>query len=303
MPLLVPLSPESHVRGTVFEAWGCAPPTRTSDGRRIRRRIDDVRPLPNPIDSYVRSTESRKYAKHAGELVDANLVITLNFNTDVNLVDLVRRAPVALWMMRPAVVIKLSNPRVTCLLFASGKALLVGVRSEAHGLLAAWHAALFLRQLRVPDAAVHDFVVRNVTSTAYVGGLVNLLRLSRHPGPLHDADFASNVFPGVYMRQKAQSHNITVAVFYSGKCNVTGCLTARQTEREFNMVLPRIRYFRVFDPIQQKLLLKRGADDRKEQRLRGAEREMEEQAMKRNERELQKQARRVLQKHTKAKKS
>ena len=170
MPLLVPLSPESHVRGTVFEAWGCAPPTRTSDGRRIRRRIDDVRPLPNPIDSYVRSTESRKYAKHAGELVDANLVITLNFNTDVNLVDLVRRAPVALWMMRPAVVIKLSNPRVTCLLFASGKALLVGVRSEAHGLLAAWHAALFLRQLRVPDAAVHDFVVRNVTSTAYVGG-------------------------------------------------------------------------------------------------------------------------------------
>jgi TATA-box binding protein (TBP) (component of TFIID and TFIIIB) len=258
------------VQGTVFESWA-TPRTHDSSGRRIRRRIDNVEPLPMPIESYPRSTESRKHAVAEGELIDANLVVTLEFQAAEPMDDLVKRAPACLWAMRPAVVMRLSYPRVTCLVFASGKALLVGVRSFAHGLLAAWHAALFLRQIGIRDATVDNFVVRNVTSTTFVGAHVDILKFAENPGPDHDVSLEGDVFPGAVARSKNLGCHITITTFVSGKINVTGSLRASQTEKAINAILARILHYRVFELVLQQLLEVHAAEDRKNRRQRGRE--------------------------------
>ena len=197
------------------------------------------------------------------------MVLTFNFGANVSMHELARRAPLATWFMRPAVVSKLSNPRTTCLIFASGKALVVGVKSAQQGLLAAWHVAFMLRECGVAGAAVYDFNARNVTSTMYMGAVIDIMKLEGNPGPLHYGDLESDLFPGIYLKPLDKSVHITVACFTSGHVNVTGALNAAQTEKQFNSVAPYIRDALVFDPEEQARVTKRIQQHRTELRLRG----------------------------------
>jgi TATA-box binding protein (TBP) (component of TFIID and TFIIIB) len=236
-----------------------------------RRRIDDVPPLPRPAHTYPRETETRKYATEANKLVDANMVITFNFGTKISTLDLVAKAPLSMWLMSSSVLTKLANPKTTCLIFASGKGLIVGVKSLQHGLLAAWQVVCVVRGCGVRDAAVHGFHARNVTSTAMMDGFVDIMLLERNPGMLHFADLENHIFPGIYLKSVDKKVNITVAVFVSGKVNVTGAKSATQTEHHINAVIRYIRACLVTGAAEKKELEARAQALRKEKHRRAEE--------------------------------
>ena len=232
--------------------------------------VDDVPPLEWDEAFAQKEQETRKYAVKANELVDANLVITFNFGTKISTKALVRKAPLSTSQMSSSVITKLAEPKTTCLIFASGKGLIVGVKSVQHGLLAAWQVVRMVRECGIQGAAVNGLRVRNVTSTAKMEGSVDIMKLEKNPGLLHWADLQSNIFPGLYLKPLNKKIHITVAVFVSGKVNVTGAQDASQTEEQLNAVIRYIRDCVVTDPSLRKELEGRMQADRRERHGRAA---------------------------------
>lgn len=238
------------------------------------RRIEDVPPLLKPRDSYPRETEARKYAAVPYELVDANLVLTFDFGIEIKRRDLLRRAPLCMGLTSSSIQTKLADPRVTCLIFASGKGLIVGVKSDMHGLYAAWLLVHMLRAAGLREAAVHGFEKRNVTSTTLMEGFIDLMRLEANPGPLHSAAYEAHVFPGVIMRHiDDRLRRIPMSVFKSGRINITGSRRLRETEVRLNEVLPIVLACVVTGAQEKKELEQRLQANRIERRSRKADEE------------------------------
>ena len=236
------------------------------------RRIEDVPPLPRPLHTYPRETEARKYAAKPYELVDANLVLTFDFGIEINRRELLRLAPLSMGQTSSSIQTKLANPRVTCLIFACGKGLIVGVKSDLHGLYAAWLLVHMLRATGLREASVYGFEKRNVTSTTLMEGFVDLMKLETTHSPEHSVDYEAHVFPGAIMRHvNGKFSKIPVSVFSSGRVNITGCRNLRETELHLNSMLPDILRCVVTGPQAQRALEQRLQSNRLERRLRESE--------------------------------
>ena len=233
--------------------------------------IYDVPPLPRPLESYRPEMETRKYATRANELVDSNLVITFNFGTKIVTQELLRRRQLAMSQMSSSVTLKLARPKTTCLMFASGKGLIVGVKSVQHGLLAAWQVVRIVIDAGFPRAAVHGLYVRNVTSTTFMGGYVDIMRLEQNPGEFHYGDLENHIFPGIYLKSHDERVHITVAVVISGKINITGARHVSQTEHVINSLIRYIRACLVTDEREKAALKARAQRIRQDRHRRAAE--------------------------------
>jgi len=140
-----------------------------------------------------------------------------------------------------AAVVRLRNPKTTCLFFGSGKAVCTGACSVAASFDgASVHTQLL--QMSGMDVKMLDFQIQNIVNVTDCGFALDLQKFCKKIEGI--VSYEPDLFPGLTYRVKTQSHYwIVFLIFQSGKCVITGAKKQEDAEQVWdqfyrNVVLP-----------------------------------------------------------------
>nr|XP_029119648.1 TATA-box-binding protein isoform X2 [Elaeis guineensis] len=188
--------------------------------------------------------QSMDLAKHPSGigLILQNIVSTVNLGCKLDLKMIALRARNAEYNPKrfAAVIMRIREPKTTALIFASGKLVCTGAKSEEQSKLAARKYARIVQKIGF-QAQFMDFKVQNVVASSDVKFPIRLERLSLH----HDAfcTFEPEIFPGLIYRMK--DPKIVLLIFASGKIVLTGAKSRDQLYRAFEQIYPVVVEYRV----------------------------------------------------------
>ena len=116
-----------------------------------------------------------------------------------------------------AAIMRIRNPKTTALIFASGKMVCTGAKTEALAREAARKYAKVIIKLGFP-AQFKDFKIQNMVGSCDVKFPIRLEGLAWSHG--HFAQYEPELFPGLIYRM--QMPKIVLLIFVSGKIVLTG---------------------------------------------------------------------------------
>ncbi|GJM84623.1 hypothetical protein PR202_ga00311 [Eleusine coracana subsp. coracana] len=142
-----------------------------------------------------------------------NIVSTVNLNCRLELQKIALRARNAEYNPKrfAAVIMRIREPKTTALVFASGKMVCTGAKSEEHSKL----------------AARKDFKIQNMVASCDVKFPIRLEGLAFSHGAF--SNYEPELFPGLIYRMKHPK--IVLLVFVSGKIVLTGTKMRRDIHR------------------------------------------------------------------------
>ncbi|KAJ4719856.1 TATA-box-binding protein [Melia azedarach] len=138
-----------------------------------------------------------------------------------------------------AVTMRIRDPKTTALIFASGKIVCTGAKSESAVKQAARKYARIVQKLGFP-VEFKDFKIQNIVGSCDVKFPIRLERLSAWHHMF--ARYEPEVFPGLIYRMR-QPH-VTMLIFISGKVVITGAKTKEQIYAGFDNIYPVLKQFR-----------------------------------------------------------
>ncbi|KAJ9152492.1 hypothetical protein P3X46_026053 [Hevea brasiliensis] len=117
-----------------------------------------------------------------------------------------------------AVIMRIKDPKTTALIFASGKMVCTGAKTEAQSKLAARKFARIIQKLGFP-AKFRDFRIQNIVASCDVQFTI---RLEKFACTSHGAfsTYEPELFPGLIYRMKQPK--LVLLIFVSGKVVITG---------------------------------------------------------------------------------
>jgi transcription initiation factor TFIID TATA-box-binding protein len=119
-----------------------------------------------------------------------------------------------------AVIMRISQPRATSLLFRSGKLIVTGAKTQHESLNAAKKFIAILQKVGCA-VALNDFKIQNITATLDLGFPIRLEGfLYSHAA---NSTYEPELFPGLVYRMT--SPKIVLLIFVSGKIVLTGAKT------------------------------------------------------------------------------
>ncbi|XP_065879250.1 TATA-box-binding protein 1-like [Euphorbia lathyris] len=138
-----------------------------------------------------------------------------------------------------AVIMRIREPRTTALIFASGKVVCTGAKSEDLSRLAARKFARIVHKLGF-SVKFKEFKIQNIVASCDVKFIIRLeqFALSEH------AIFTSyepELFPGLIYRMKEPQ--VVLLIFVSGKMVITGAKKREDTYKAFENIYPVLRNF------------------------------------------------------------
>lgn len=156
-----------------------------------------------------------------------NVVATFEMGTKINLQHLVMLCPFVQYTPKrfAAGVLRLRDPKTTCLVFASGKAVCTGATTEQFAQMASLKFVMLL-QRHGAQVAFQNFRIQNIVAAAHCNFRVDLNKLSDTVNGF--CSYEPALFPGLMYRVKvpatpgAKPNLVVFIVFQSGKCVVTG---------------------------------------------------------------------------------
>ncbi|BBH04274.1 TATA binding protein 2 [Prunus dulcis] len=116
-----------------------------------------------------------------------------------------------------AVIMRIREPKTTALIFASGKMVCTGAKSEQQSKLAARKYARIIQKLGFP-AQFKDFKIQNIVGSCDVKFPIRLEGLAYSHGAF--SSYEPELFPGLIYRMKQPK--IVLLIFVSGKIVLTG---------------------------------------------------------------------------------
>ncbi|XP_010552311.1 PREDICTED: TATA-box-binding protein 2 isoform X5 [Tarenaya hassleriana] len=116
-----------------------------------------------------------------------------------------------------AVIMRIREPKTTALIFASGKMVCTGAKSEHLSKLAARKYARIVQKLGFP-AKFKDFKIQNIVGSCDVKFPIRLEGLNYSHGAF--SSYEPELFPGLIYRMKQPK--IVLLIFVSGKIVITG---------------------------------------------------------------------------------
>ncbi|KAJ0697671.1 putative TATA-box binding protein [Helianthus annuus] len=116
-----------------------------------------------------------------------------------------------------AVIMRIREPKTTALIFASGKMVCTGAKSEQQSKLAARKYARIIQKLGFP-AKFKDFKIQNIVGSCDVKFPIRLEGLAYSHGAF--SSYEPELFPGLIYRMKQPK--IVLLIFVSGKIVLTG---------------------------------------------------------------------------------
>ncbi|XP_015062680.1 TATA-box-binding protein-like [Solanum pennellii] len=139
----------------------------------------------------------------------------------------------------PAVIMRIREPKTTALIFATGKIVCTGAKSENNSKLAARKYARIVQKLGYPGVKFKDFKIQNIVASCDVRFPIRLEGLA-----IAHSSFSSyepEIFPGLVYRMKKPK--IVLLVFASGKIVITGAKVRDDIYAAFDNIYPVLTQF------------------------------------------------------------
>lgn len=209
---------------TAGEASGSAPPL----------------PVVPAQDAHVDNQVDR--AIHPSGIVPTlqNIVSTVNLGCKLDLKSIALKARNAEYNPKrfAAVIMRIRDPKTTALIFASGKMVCTGAKSEELSRLAARKYAKIIQKLDFP-ATFKDFKIQNIVGSCDVRFPIRLEGLAFTHG--HYCSYEPELFPGLIYRML--DPKIVLLIFVSGKIVLTGAKERSQIYQAFENIYPVLTQF------------------------------------------------------------
>jgi transcription initiation factor TFIID TATA-box-binding protein len=148
-----------------------------------------------------------------------NIVSTANFKCELDLREIALRAKNAEYNPKrfAAVIMRIREPKTTALIFASGKMVCTGARSEEDSKKAARQYAKIIHKLGFP-VKFSEFKIQNIVGSCDVKFPIRLEGLANTHGAF--CSYEPEMFPGLIYRMAKPK--IVLLIFVSGKIVLTG---------------------------------------------------------------------------------
>ncbi|KAG8088352.1 hypothetical protein GUJ93_ZPchr0010g9108 [Zizania palustris] len=182
-------------------------------------------------------------AKHPSGIVPVlqNIVATVNLDCRLDLKQIALQARNAEYNPKrfAAVIMRIREPKTTALIFASGKMVCTGAKSEEHSKLASRKYARIIQKLGFP-AKFKDFKIQNIVGSCDVKFPIRLEGLAYSHGAF--SSYEPELFPGLIYRMKQPK--IVLLIFVSGKIVLTGAKYREETYTAFENIYPVLTEYR-----------------------------------------------------------
>eukprot|EP00038_Savillea_parva_P017794 m.21569 g.21569 ORF g.21569 m.21569 type:complete len:269 (+) comp3906_c0_seq1:207-1013(+) len=171
-----------------------------------------------------------------------NVVATMNLGCQLNLQQIaiqVRNAE-----FKPsrfaAVIWRLRDPRTTTLIFASGKLVCTGAKSEKDAERATKKCRKIIEKLGFKGVKAKDFKIQNMVGSCDVKFPIRLEGLHYNQQPF--SKYEPEMFAGLMYRMI--DPKVVLLIFVSGKVIITGAKTRSQIYEAFEAIYPVLQEYR-----------------------------------------------------------
>lgn len=138
-----------------------------------------------------------------------------------------------------AVIMRIKDPRTTALIFASGKIVCTGAKSEDLSRLAARRYARILEKLGFP-VRFKDFKIQNIVASCDLEFPIKLEQLACSKHGIY-TKYEPELFPGMIYRMNKPK--VVILIFVSGKMVITGAKKREETYAAFEDIYPVLLQF------------------------------------------------------------
>ncbi|KAJ4782295.1 TATA-box-binding protein [Rhynchospora pubera] len=170
-----------------------------------------------------------------------NVVSTVNLNCKLDLKAVALHARNAEYNPKrfAAVVMRIREPKTTALLFATGKMVCTGAKTEDASKLAARKFARIVQKLGFP-ATFTDFKIQNIVASCALEFTIILDKLA-NSSHCTFITYEPEIFPGLVYRMRQPK--IVLLIFQSGKIVLTGAKKRDEIYAAFNNIYPVLPEF------------------------------------------------------------
>ncbi|KAI8990788.1 TATA-box-binding protein [Mycotypha africana] len=200
-------------------------------------------PAPNdaPTPSTTANRDSNPHAVAGITPTLQNIVATVNLDCRLDLKTIALHARNAEYNPKrfAAVIMRIRDPKTTALIFASGKMVVTGAKSEDDSKLAARKYARIIQKLGF-QAKFTDFKIQNIVGSCDVKFPIRLEGLAYSHG--HFSSYEPELFPGLIYRMVKPK--IVLLIFVSGKIVLTGAKVREEIYQAFQAIYPVLTEFR-----------------------------------------------------------
>ncbi|GAB5588939.1 TATA-binding protein (TBP) [Umbelopsis nana] len=196
---------------------------------------------PAPIDAPTPSRDQNPYMVAGITPTLQNIVATVNLDCRLDLKTIALHARNAEYNPKrfAAVIMRIRDPKTTALIFASGKMVVTGAKSEDDSKLASRKYARIIQKLGFP-AKFTDFKIQNIVGSCDVKFPIRLEGLAYSHG--HFSSYEPELFPGLIYRMVKPK--IVLLIFVSGKIVLTGAKVREEIYQAFQNIYPVLQEFR-----------------------------------------------------------
>eukprot|EP00884_Botryococcus_braunii_P022481 jgi/Botrbrau1/8917/Bobra.0148s0031.1 len=199
-----------------------------------------------PSGTQPQSTGAPDAQRHPSGIVPTlqNVVATVNLGCKLDLKHIAMQARNAEYNPKrfAACILRIREPKTTALIFASGKMVCTGAKSEEAARTAARKFAKIVAKLGNP-AKFMDFKVQNIVGSCDVKFPIRLEGLSLQHSLF--CSYEPELFPGLIYRMKQPK--VVLLVFVSGKVVLTGAKSRDDIYGAFEKIYPVLQGFRKGD--------------------------------------------------------
>ncbi|KAL7410610.1 hypothetical protein BDY24DRAFT_399589 [Mrakia frigida] len=170
-----------------------------------------------------------------------NIVATVNLDCRLDLKTIALHARNAEYNPKrfAAVIMRIRDPKTTALIFASGKMVVTGAKSEDDSRLASRKYARIIQKLGF-DAKFSEFKIQNIVGSCDVKFPIRLEGLAYAHGAF--SSYEPELFPGLIYRMI--SPKVVLLIFVSGKIVLTGAKVRSEIYTAFNNIYTVLAEFR-----------------------------------------------------------
>ena len=200
----------------------------------------------NSPRQFVMQSPSQNYFPEGIEPKLQNIVSTANFKCQLDLREIALKAKNAEYNPKrfAAVIMRIREPKTTALIFASGKMVCTGARSEDESKTAAKQYARIIKKLGFP-VKFSEFKIQNIVGSCDVKFPIRLEGLSNQHSRF--CNYEPEMFPGLIYRMIKPK--IVLLIFVSGKIVLTGAKERNDIFSAFKTIYPVLLSFKKKDTI------------------------------------------------------
>jgi len=176
------------------------------------------------------------------KITTSNVVCTMSTGSKLDLMNIATQTRNSEYSPSKfaAVVLRIRSPKVTGLIFSSGKVVVTGAKSVQDAKLAARKFGAIIRKVSSPDAKTADLAIQNIVCSCDCKFAIRLESLALAHGKF--SSYEPELFPGLIYRMA--SPKIVLLIFVSGKVVVTGAKDQQHSYEAFNKIYPVLLEFK-----------------------------------------------------------